>query len=85
MNVKTNKGKRKENPLYKIFNKNMFKVSYNCMGNIASVISSRNQNFVNLGIAVEEAFRKSQKRISMANAEIAQNYLSIFCIYKIYI
>ena len=56
LNVKTNVGKiflrlvkrhfPKENPLHKIFNKNMLKVSYSCMGNIASVLSAHNKNIL---------------------------------------
>ena len=50
MNVRTNIGKTffklmgkhfpNGNPLHKIFNKNNFKISYSCMGNMASIISS---------------------------------------------
>ena len=36
----------KENPLHKISNKNTLKVSYNCMGNIASVLSAQNGNIL---------------------------------------
>ena len=56
LNVKTNVGKiflklvkrhfPKENPLHKIFNKNMLKVSYSCMGNIASVLSAHNKSIL---------------------------------------
>ena len=52
MNVKTNIGKSflqlirkhfpKHNNLHKIFNKNTVKVSYSCMGNISTIISSHN-------------------------------------------
>ena len=63
MNVKTNVGKtflklvRKHfprgNPLNKIFNKNTLKVSYSCMGNIASIISSHNRNILNPDVSSE--------------------------------
>ena len=56
LNVKTNVGKiflkivkrhfPKENPLHKIFSKNTLKVSYSCMGNIASVLSAHNKNIL---------------------------------------
>ena len=56
LNVKTNVGKiflrlvkrhfPKENPLHKIFNKNTLKVSYSCMGNVASVLSAHNRNIL---------------------------------------
>ena len=56
LNVKTNVGKiflklvkrhfPKENPLHKIFNKNTLKVSYSCMGNIASVLSAHNKSIL---------------------------------------
>ena len=36
----------KENPLHKIFNKNTLKVSYSCIGNIASVLSAHNKNIL---------------------------------------
>ena len=36
----------KENPLHKIFNKNTLKVSYSCMGNVASVLSTYNINIL---------------------------------------
>ena len=52
MNVKTNIGKSflqlirkhfpRHNNLHKIFNKNTVKVSYSCMGNVSSIISSHN-------------------------------------------
>lgn len=57
INVKTNVGKtflklvKKHfhigNELHKIFNKNTLKVSYSCMSNIASIISSHNRNLLN--------------------------------------
>ena len=37
----------KGNSLNKIFNKNKVKVSYSCMGNISSIISSHNKNILN--------------------------------------
>ena len=37
----------KGNSLNKIFNKNTVRVSYSCMGNISSIISSRNKNILN--------------------------------------
>ena len=37
----------KHNSLNKIFNKNTVKVSYSCMGNISSIISSHNKNILN--------------------------------------
>ena len=36
----------KENPLHKNFNKNTLKVSYSCMGNVASVLSAHNRNIL---------------------------------------
>ena len=33
-----------ENPPHKIFNKNSLKVSYSCMGNVASILSAHNRN-----------------------------------------
>ena len=52
-NVKTNVGKRflslidhhfpKSNPLHKIFNRNTLKLSYSCMSNIKTTISSHNK------------------------------------------
>ena len=63
MNVKTSIGKTflklvgkhftKRNALNKIFNKNTLKVSYSCMGNIASIISSHNCNILNPDITSE--------------------------------
>ena len=63
MNVKTNIGKTflklvrkhfpKRNALNKIFMKNTLKVSYSCMGNIASIISSHNRNILNPDIISE--------------------------------
>ena len=55
LSVKTNVGKiflkliQKHFPkgLNKIFNKNTVKVSYSCMGNISSIISSHNKNILN--------------------------------------
>ena len=56
LNVKTNVGKifwrlvkrhfPKENPLHKIFNKSTLKISYSCMGNVASVLSAHNGNIL---------------------------------------
>ena len=56
LNVQSNVGKiflklvkrhfPKENSLHKIFNKNTLKVSYSCMGNIASVLSTHNKNIL---------------------------------------
>ena len=43
----------KRNALSKIFNKNTLKVSYSCMGNIASIISSHNRNTLNPDIISE--------------------------------
>ena len=36
----------KENRLHKIFNKNTLKISYSCMGNVASVLSAHNRNIL---------------------------------------
>ena len=57
LSVKTNVGRiflelikkhfPKGNSLNKIFNKNTIKVSYSCMGNISSIISSHNKNILN--------------------------------------
>ena len=57
LSVKTNVGRiflklikkhfPKGNSLNKIFNKNTMKVSYSCIGNISSIISSNNQNILN--------------------------------------
>ena len=56
--VKSNTGKKflnlikrhfpKTNKLHKVFNKNTVKVSYSCMSNIASILSSHNFNVINL-------------------------------------
>ena len=35
-----------ENPLHKLFNKNTLKVSYSCIGNVASVLSADNRNIL---------------------------------------
>ena len=63
MNVRTNIGKtflklmRKHfpngNPSHKIFNKNTLKVSYSCMGNMASTISSHNRTILNPNVSLE--------------------------------
>ena len=37
----------KTNKLHKIFNKNTVKVSYNCMSNMTSILSSHNLNVIN--------------------------------------
>ena len=57
LSVKTNVGRiflklikkhfPKGNSLNKIFNKNLIKFSYSCMGNISSIISSHNKNILN--------------------------------------
>ena len=57
LSVKTNVGRiflklikkhfPKGNSLNKIFNKKTVKISYSCMGNISSIISSNNQNILN--------------------------------------
>ena len=57
MNVKSNIGKTffklvkkyfpKKNKLHKIFNKNTLKISYSCMRNISSIISSHNKRVLN--------------------------------------
>ena len=36
----------KDNPLHNIFNKNTLKVSYSCIGDIASVLSAHNKNIL---------------------------------------
>ena len=56
LNVKTNIGRKflkllkqhfpKSNRLHKIFNKNMVKVSYSCMINMSSIISSHNKRLL---------------------------------------
>ena len=56
LNVKTKVGKiflkllkrhfPKENPLHKIFKKNTLKVSYSCMGNVASALSAHNRKIL---------------------------------------
>ena len=63
MDVRTNIGKtflksiRKHfpngNSLHKIFNKNTFKVSYSCMCNMASIISSHNRTILNSDVSLE--------------------------------
>ena len=63
MNVRTNIGKtflklmRKYfpngNPLHKIFNKNMLKVSYSCMSNMASIMLSHNHTILNPDVSLE--------------------------------
>ena len=60
MNVRTNIGKTflklmsYRNRLHKIFNKkNTLKVSYSCMGNMASTISSHNRTILNLNVSLE--------------------------------
>ena len=55
-NIKTNIGKvffklvkkhfPKDNPMYKIFNRNTLKLSYSCMRNISSIISSHNKHIL---------------------------------------
>ena len=57
MNVKTNVGKTflkllqchfpKRHPMHKIFNRNTVKISYCCMRNMESVISSHNKQILN--------------------------------------
>ena len=56
LNVETNVGKMflelvkrrlpKETSLYKIFNKSKLKLSYSCMGNVASVLSAHIRNIL---------------------------------------
>ena len=56
-NVKTNIGKTflqllsrhfpKDHQMHKIFNKNTVKVSYSCMNNISSILSTHNKNILN--------------------------------------
>ena len=56
-NVKTNVGKcflslidqhfPKSNPLHKIFNRNMLKLSYSCMSNVKTIISNHNKAQIN--------------------------------------
>ena len=56
-NVKTNIGKTflqllskhfpKDHEMHKIFNKNTVKVSYSCMNNISSILSTHNKNILN--------------------------------------
>ena len=56
-NGKTNIGKTflqllskhfpKDHQMYKIFNKNTVKVSYSCMNNISSILSTHNKNILN--------------------------------------
>ena len=57
-NVKTNIGKTflqllskhfpKDHEMHKIFNKNTVKISYSCMNNISSILSTHNKNILNL-------------------------------------
>ena len=63
MDVRTNIGKSflksitkhfpNGNSLHKIFNKNTFKVSYSCMSNMASIISSHNRTILNPDVSLE--------------------------------
>ena len=63
MDVRTNIGKTflksitkhfpNGNSLHKIFNKNTFKVSYSCMCNMASIISSHNRTILNPDVSLE--------------------------------
>ena len=63
MNVRTNIGKAflklmkkhfpNGNSLHKVFNKNTLKVSYSCMGNMASIISSHNRTILNPDVSLE--------------------------------
>ena len=63
MDVRTNIGKTflksitkhfpNGNSLHKIFNKNTFKVSYSCMSNMASIISSHNRTILNPDVSLE--------------------------------
>ena len=56
-NVKTNIGKTflqllskhfpKDHQMYKLFNRNTVKVSYSCMNNISSILSTHNKNILN--------------------------------------
>ena len=41
------------NPLHKIFNKNTLKVSYSCMGNMASITSSHTRTILNPDVSLE--------------------------------
>ena len=41
------------NPLHKIFNKNTLKVSYSCMGNMASIITSDNCTILNPDVSLK--------------------------------
>ena len=43
----------KGNPLHQIFNKNRLKVSYSCMGNMASIISSDNRAILHPNVSLE--------------------------------
>ena len=64
-NVKTNVGKcflslidqhfPKSNPLHKIFNRNTLKLSYSCMSNIKTIISSHNKAQINKSDAINDS------------------------------
>ena len=64
-NVKMNVGKcflslidqhfPKSNPLYKIFNRNTLKLSYSCMSNIKTIISSHNKAQINKSDATNDS------------------------------
>ena len=63
MNVRTSIGKTflklikkhfpNGNSLHKIFNKNTLKVSYSCIGNVASIVSFHNRTILNSNVSLE--------------------------------
>lgn len=88
MNVETNVGKiilklvkkyfQKGILSHQIFNKNTFKVTYICMGNIASIISPHNRSVLNPEVALEYGCNyRSRKEYSLRN-----KYLTPKIIYR---
>ena len=53
----------KGNPLHQIFNKNRLKVSYSCMGNIASIISSDNRAILHPNVSLEYGWNYMSMRV----------------------
>ena len=56
------------NPLHKIFNQNMLKVSCSCTGNMASIISSHNRTILNPDASIEYGYNcRSRNECSLQN------------------
>ena len=85
-NVKMNIGKilfellrkhfHKMNKLYKIFNKNTVKISYNCMRNMGFIISAHNQCLLTLN---DSSFRCNCRNKSNCPLEDIKCYLPCWC------